>query len=109
MKLADVALPISDQEAKSLAIVFAPPLASRLALLHSEHGSSNCVPVPSCLRDGRLMLCGDVLTEIGPGGLLEAMWAHADMNVLMASVDVMPLADALALLPLQETPTPEVG
>jgi hypothetical protein len=45
------------------------------------------------------MLSADVLTEIGPGGLLEAMWNAADKAVLNASVEVMPWADAVALLP----------
>jgi hypothetical protein len=45
------------------------------------------------------MLCADVLTEIEPGGLLHAMWQAADQAVLGASVEVMPWADAVALLP----------
>jgi hypothetical protein len=55
--------------------------------------------MPRLLTDGRLMLSADVLTEIEPGGLLHAMWAAADQQVLGASVDVMPWADAVALLP----------
>jgi hypothetical protein len=51
------------------------------------------------------MLCGDILTEIEPGGLLHAMWEAADKAVLGASVEVLPLADAVALLP----PDPPVG
>ena len=99
MTLSDLTLPISYEDAKALALVFTPALAGRLAELHAEHGSTNCVPMPRLLTDGRLMLCGDVLTEIAPGGLLHAMWAAADQQVLGASVEVMPWADALALLP----------
>jgi hypothetical protein len=99
MTLSDLTLPISDADAKALALVFTPQLAGRLAQLHAEHGSPNCVPMPRTLTDGRLMLCGDVLTEIAPGGLLHAMWAAADQAVLGASVEVMPWADAVALLP----------
>jgi len=99
MTLADITLPISDADAKQLALVFAPQLAARLAELHAQHGSANCVPVPRVLTDGRLMLCADVLTEVMPGGLLHAMWASADQAVLLASVDVIPWADAVALLP----------
>jgi hypothetical protein len=105
MTLADLTLPLSDADAKALALVFTPQLAGRLAQLHAEHGSPNCVPVPRVLTDGRLMLCADVLTEIEPGGLLHAMWQAADQAVLGASVEVMPWADALALLP----PDPVVG
>jgi hypothetical protein len=55
--------------------------------------------MPRVLTDGRLMLCGDVLTEIAPGGLLHAMWAAADQAVLLPNVTVIPWADAVALLP----------
>jgi hypothetical protein len=99
MKLADLTLPISYEAARALALVFTPQLAARLAELHGQHGSTNCVPVPRVLTDGRLMLSADVLTEIEPGGLLHAMWQAADQAVLGASVEVMPWADAVALLP----------
>ena len=99
MTLSDLTLPISYADARGLALVFTPALAGRLAELHAEHGSTNCVPMPSVLTDGRLMLCADVLTEIAPGGLLHAMWAAADQQVLGASVEVIPWADAVALLP----------
>jgi hypothetical protein len=99
LKLSDLTLPISYADAKALALVFTPQLAARLAELHGQHGSTNCVPVPRTLTDGRLMLSADVLTEIEPGGLLHAMWAAADKAVLGASVEVLPWADAVALLP----------
>lgn len=99
MKLADLTLPISYADACGLALVFTPQLAARLAELHGQHGSPNCVPMPRTLTDGRLMLCADVLTEIWPGGLLHAMWEAADKAVLGQAVEVMPWADAVALLP----------
>lgn len=99
MKLSGLTLPISYADARGLALVFTPQLAARLAELHGQHGSPNCVPMPRTLTDGRLMLCGDVLTEVMPGGLLHAMWAAADKAVLLAGVEVMPWADAVALLP----------
>lgn len=99
MKLGDIALPISYDDAKQLALVFTPQLAARLAELHAQHGTQKCVPMPRTLTDGRLMLCADVLTEIEPGGLLNAMWEAADKAALNASVEVIPFADAVALLP----------
>jgi hypothetical protein len=99
VKLSEVVLPISLADARGLALVFTPQLAARLAELHAQHGSTNCVPVPRALTDGRLMLCADVLTEIEPGGLLHAMWAAADQAVLLQSVEVIPWADAVAMLP----------
>jgi hypothetical protein len=102
MTLSDLTLPISDADAKGLALVFTPALAGRLAELHALHGSPNCVPMPRTLADGRLMLCADILTEIEPGGLLHAMWEAADKAVLGASVEVIPWADAVAMLPPDE-------
>jgi hypothetical protein len=98
--LSDLTLPISYADARVLALVFTPQLAGRLAELHAEHGSPNCVPVPRVLTDGRLMLCGDILTEVMPGGLLAGMWAAADQAVLLPNVTVIPWADAVALLPV---------
>jgi len=99
--LADLSLPISLADARGLALVFTPQLAARLAELHAQHGSNNLVPVPRALTDGRLMLGADLLTEVGPGGLLEAMWEAADKSVLLPAVEVVPPADALALLPAE--------
>jgi len=97
--LSDLTLPISCADARGLALVFTPALAGRLAQLHAEHGSRNCVPMPRRLTDGRLMLCADVLTEVMPGGLLYAMWQAADQAVLGQAVEVLPWAEAVALLP----------
>jgi hypothetical protein len=99
MTLGDLTLPISYADARQYALVFTPQLAGRLAQLHADHGSQNCVPVPRVLTDGRLMLSADVLTEVGPGGLLEAMWGAADKAVLNQAVEVLPWAEAVALLP----------
>lgn len=99
MTLSDLTLPLSLEAARGLALVFTPQLAGRLAELHAEYGSPNCVPMPRTLTDGRLMLCADVLTEIEPGGLLHAMWEAADQQVLGQAVEVMAWADAVALLP----------
>lgn len=99
MTLGDLTLPISYEDAKGYALVFTPALAARLAELHAEHGSPNLVPMPRQLTDGRLMLCGDILTEVMPGGLLHAMWQAADKAILLPAVEVIPWADAVALLP----------
>ena len=99
MTLGDLTLPLSYEQARGYALVFTPQLAGRLAELHALHGSDKCRPVPRVLVDGRLMLSADVLTEIEPGGLLYAMWEAADKAVLNAAVEVLPWADAVALLP----------
>jgi hypothetical protein len=99
MTLGDLTLPISYAQARQYALVFDAALAQRLAAIHAEHGSNKCRPVPRVMTDGRLMISADVLTEVMPGGMLEAMWAAADKAVLAQAVTVMPWADALALLP----------
>lgn len=99
MTLGDLSLPISYDDAKQYALVFTPPLAARLAELHAVHGHPACVPVPRVMTDGRLMLCADLLTEVMPGGMLHAMWRAADQAVLLASVEVIPWDDAVAMLP----------
>jgi hypothetical protein len=104
MTLQDLTLPISYDQASQYALVFTDELAGRLAALHGEHGSTNCVPVPTRLTDGRLMLCADLLTECAPGGLLAGMWAAADKAVLLPAVEVVPIAEALALLPPDPSP-----
>jgi hypothetical protein len=101
MSLSDIAIPISDADAKKLALVFTPQLAQRLAELHAEHGTTNCVPMPRVLTDGRLMLSADVLTEVGEGGLLQGMWEAADKAVLLPAVEVIPWDEAVALLPVE--------
>lgn len=104
MKLGDLTLPISYADARVLALVFRSPLASRLAELHALHGSRNCVPMPRVLTDGRFMLCADVLTETEPGGLLHGMWKAADKAILNPAVDVIPWSEAVAMLPVDNSP-----
>jgi hypothetical protein len=99
MTLADITLPIAYEDARQWALVFTPSLALRLAELHAQYGSINCVPMPRVMTDGRLMLSADLLTEVMPGGLLHAMWQAADQAVLLASVEVIPWQDAVAMLP----------
>ena len=102
MLLADITLPIGYHDAQVYALVFTPTLAMRLGQLHAEYGSPNCVPVPSLLADGRLMLGADILTEVEPGGLLAGMWNAADKAVLGQAVEVIAWGDAVAMLPALE-------
>jgi hypothetical protein len=101
MTLSDLTLPISYADARQWALVFDVALAERLAEIHAEHGSRLCRPVPRVMTDGRLMLSADVLTEVGPGGLLHAMWSAADQSVLAQAVTVMPWGEAVAMLPAE--------
>lgn len=99
MTLADLTLPITYEDAQAFALVFSPELAVGLAELHAVYGSPNCVPTPRVLTDGRLMLTADILTEVMPGGLLADMWQRIDHETVDPQVEVLPLAEAIALLP----------
>ena len=99
MTLADVELPVTLGWGRAHALLFTAEMAQRLAAVHAQHGNRNCVPVPRQTTDGRMFLRADLLTEVMPGGLLHAMWEAADKAVLLPGVEVVPLADALALLP----------
>lgn len=97
--LQDIALPISVSDARLLALVFDQPIADRLAELHNIYGTVNCIPLGIRLDNGRYAINADVLTEIGPGGLLHRMWDAADKSILLPAVEVVPWADAEAMMP----------
>jgi hypothetical protein len=103
MTLSDIELPVSYEWGVTHALVFATDLAQRLTELHAEHGRPDCLASPVALTDGRLMLTADILTATEPGGYLHAMWEAADKAILLPAVEVVPIADALALLPQPET------
>jgi hypothetical protein len=102
MTLADlISQPVSYETAKDLALVFSPELAAQLAAVQSEHGDPRHVASPVDLTDGRKMLCADLLTEIGPGGLYSGGFAHLPAE-LFPAVEVLPMSEVLPLLPQPE-------
>ncbi len=102
MTLADIQFPVSYEWGCRHALVFSLPLARRLAELHNAVGQRDCVPSPVRLADGRMMLTADILTAVEPGGWLYQMWQAADKAALLPAVEVLPLQDAVALLPQAE-------
>jgi hypothetical protein len=97
MTLADLIIqPISYEGTKDLALVFSSELAAKFAAIQDEHGS-RFVALPVDLVDGRKMLCADLLTEIGPGGLYAQGFAHLPAE-LFAQVEVIPMSQVLPLL-----------
>lgn len=103
MTLADITLPVTYAWGVQHALLFSPQLAQRLGQLHAQYGRPDCLATPRPTTDGRYMLTADILTAVVPGGYLWDMWQHADQNVLLPSVEVVSIADGIALLP-QETP-----
>jgi hypothetical protein len=102
MTLADlISQPVSYETAKDLALVFSPELAAQLAAVQAEHGNPRHVASPVDLTDGRKMLCADLLTEVGPGGLYSGGFAHLPAE-LFPLVEVLPMSQVLPLLPQPE-------
>jgi hypothetical protein len=99
MTLADLTLPISYEDARQYALVFGDAIRARLELLQDQYGQRDCRIVPRVLADGRYMTSADLLTAIGPGQWMHAMWEAADKAALSANVEVIPWADAVAMLP----------
>jgi hypothetical protein len=102
MTLADlIQQPVSYEATKDLALVFSPELAAQLAAIQAEHGNPRHVASPVDLTDGRKMLCADLLTEVGPGGLYSGGFAHLPAE-LFPLVEVLPMSEVLQLLPQPE-------
>jgi hypothetical protein len=102
MTLADlISQPVSYETAKDLALVFSPELAAQLSAVQSEHGDPRHVASPVDLVDGRKMLCADLLTEINEGGLYASGFSNLPKE-LFSSVDVIPMSEAIQLLPQLE-------
>jgi hypothetical protein len=85
------------------ALLFDAALAQRLADVQAEHGDPRHVPSPRSLTDGRFMLTADILTECLPGGLVCGGFRHLDA-ARFDEIEVVPLAEAVALLPVAPSP-----
>ena len=100
MTLADLELPVTYEWGRKNALVFDDALAARLGKIQAEHGDPRHVPNPRLLTDGRWMLHADILTECVPGGLVYGGFSQLDAG-RFNEIEVVPLADALALLPAE--------
>jgi hypothetical protein len=98
MTLADLSLPVTYEWGVSHALLFDASLAQRLGEVQAQHGDPRHVPAPRTLTDGRYMLTADILTECLPGGLVYGGFSQLDAG-RFDEIAVVPLADALALLP----------
>jgi len=98
MTLADLTLPVTYEWGVAHALVFDVALAQRLGEVQAEHGDPRHVPSPRLLTDGRFMLTADILTECVPGGLVYGGFSQLDAG-RFDEIEVVPLADAVALIP----------
>jgi hypothetical protein len=100
MTLADITLPVTYEWGVANALLFDVALAQRLAEVQGQHGDPRHVPSPRRLTDGRFMLTADILTECLPGGLVYGGFSQLDA-ARFSEIEVVPLADAVALLPAE--------
>ncbi len=98
MWLSDLSLPLPYADCKDLALVYPYEVAVTLYGVQKEHGDPRHVPAGRQLTDGRWMLCGDVLSEVGEGGILAQAFAFMTPEI-MAHVEVVPMSEATDLLP----------
>ena len=102
MTLADlITQPVSYETARNLAIILTPEQAATLGAVQQQYGNPQHVAAPMPLTDGRLMLCADLLTETGPGGLYAQGFAHLPAELFL-QVQIIPMADTVALIPQPE-------
>lgn len=98
MTLADVAMPVDLAWARSRALVFSSAFSQRIAQVQDEAGDTRYRLEPVPLTDGRYMVGADLLTECVPGGFLYPAFSLLDASQF-DEIAVVPIADALALLP----------
>jgi hypothetical protein len=105
MLLSEMTLPVPYADCKDLALVYPYEIAVALYGVQEEHGDPRHVPAGRQLTDRRWMLCGDVLSEVGSKGILAKAFGYITTE-MMANVEVIPMSEALALLPLDEPAIP---
>ncbi len=103
MTLAELTLPVPYADCKGLALVYDYATAAEWYTIQQEHGDPRHVAGGQQLTDGRWMMGGPLLSELYEGGILAWALPHLTPE-FMAAVEVLPLADAVALLP--ESPSP---
>jgi len=102
MTLADlITQPVSYETAKELAIILTPDQAATLGAIQSQYGNPHHVAAPVPLVDGRLMLCADLLTETGQGGIYAQGFAHLPTE-MFSHVEIIPMQKAIDLIPKQD-------
>ena len=105
MRLSERTLPVPYSECKDLALVYSYEVAVLWYTIQQEHGDPRHVGVGLPLSDGRWMMFAEVLSEMYPGGIVG--WAVEYLTPeITEQIEVIPLADALALLP--ESPSPVI-
>lgn len=103
MTVADLlpSLPLDYEAGRQYGLVFSADLANRLAEVQANALSQHYAS-PVLLADGRYLLCGDLLSEVGARGLYASGFAKLNPT-RFGEIVVLPWADAVALLPQPES------
>ena len=95
-------LPLSYAQGSTYGLVFAVDLKMRLDEIQQEHPPTNyATPVETA--DGRYILHGDLLSEVGPDGMFAGTFSYLDQS-RFNEIEVLSWADAKALLPPRPDP-----
>jgi len=103
MLLSELTLPLPLAECKDLALVYGYDVALVLYNTQQEHGDPRHIVYGQPLTDGRYMVAGEMLTEVGEGGLFAWIREYLTPEI-MAQVEVLPMSEVAGLLPVPETP-----
>jgi hypothetical protein len=93
---------MTDAELKEYALIFDDILRAVLVQVQDESPDSRHLANPVPLTDGNYLLCADLLTETGTGGLYEDGFANLPPE-LFDEVEVIPWSEAVALIPQPES------
>ena len=95
-------LPLPYSYAVRWGLVFNAALADRLAEAQAENPSQHYAR-PTLLANGSYLLGGDLLSEVGPGGLYAGGFAQLDSS-RFGEIVVVPWSEAVAMLPPEPSP-----
>jgi len=91
-------LPLSYAQGTIYGLVFAIDVKMRLDEIQQEHPPVNYA-TPVATTDGRYVLHGDLLSEVGPNGMFGGTFSYLDQS-RFNEVEVIDWSAAQALLPV---------
>lgn len=97
MLLSELTLPMAYAECKDLALVYPYGVAVALYTAQEEHGDPRHTLTGQPLTDGRYLIAGEMLTEVGHGGLFGWIGDHLTQE-MMEAVEVVPMSEVAGLV-----------
>jgi len=103
MILSELTLPMPLEECQPLALVYPYEVAVVLYDTQREHGDPRHVVYGQALTDGRYMVAGEMLTEVGDGGLFAWIRDYLTPEI-MSQIQVVPMGEVAGLLVQPNSP-----